>query len=173
MLFNGIDMRNQKHLCTSTFIRQDKAETAVTHMIFFIAAVVIAMGVIAVMSVNIQSVTGATSTGSKVLSEQLKTDITVITDPEMVPNNGNNYTFYAKNTGKSNLVPEYVDVLLDGSIVMPDDLNLAVLDGNDLVWRPGDVLVINVTTSSGLGSGDHRLQVSVENGVSDSISFKI
>lgn len=142
-------------------------------MIFFIAAVVIAMGVVAVMSANVQSMTGATSAGSKVLSEQLKTDITIINDPEMIPNNSGDYTFYVKNTGRSNLAPEYVDVMLDGSIVMPDDLDITVLDGNNLVWRSGDVLVINVTASPVLSAGDHRVQVSVDNGKSDSMNFKI
>jgi len=155
------------------FIREERAETAITHMIFFIAAIIIAMGVVAILSANVQSITGATSSSSKVLSEQLKTDITVISDPEVIPYNASTgYTFYAKNTGKSELAPGYVDVIVDGTLIAPANVTLSVQDG-DTVWRPGDVLVIEVITDPDpLASGDHRIRVVAENGKSGSMSFK-
>jgi flagellar protein FlaG len=151
--------------------KDEKAETAITHMIFFIAAVVLAMGVVAVLSVNVQSISGATSASSKVISDQLRTDITVINDPDTVPYRNNEYyTFYAKNTGKSELNIDYVNLILDGILIPPENLTTSVLDG-DVMWRPGDVLNINVTTSQ-LSSGDHSVRVVTENGKSDSMRFK-
>ena len=149
----------------------EHAETAMTHMIFFIAAVILAMGVVSVLSVNVQSISGAPSASSKVISGQLRTDITVINDPNTVPYmNSEYYTFYAKNTGKSELNIDYVDLVLNGVLIPPQNLTADVLDG-DVMWRPGDVLIINVTTSQ-LSSGDHSVRVITENGKSDSMSFK-
>jgi flagellar protein FlaG len=148
-------------------------ETAITHMIFFIAAVVIAMGVVAVLSVNIQSLTGATHSGSKVLSDQIRTDITIINDPEIVPYDsfGKRYTFYAKNTGISELNTEFITVLVDGVLIEPADMQVSIIDG-DVLWRPGDVLVVNVTMSSSLSPGDHRVMIAAENGKGSYMSFK-
>jgi flagellar protein FlaG len=149
------------------------AETAITHMILFIAAVIIAMGVITVLSTNIQSLTGATYLGSKFLSDQIRTDITIINDPEIVPYDSyeKRYTFYAKNTGVSELNTEFITILVDGMLIEPSNLQTSVIDG-DVVWRPGDVLVVNVTMPSALSSGDHRVMIVAENGKSASLSFK-
>ncbi len=148
-------------------------ETAITHMIFFIAAVVIAMGVVAVLSVNIQSLTGATYSGSRILSDQIRTDITIINDPEVIPCDSyeKRYTFYAKNTGGSELNTEFITILVDGTLIEPSDVQSSVIDG-DVVWRPGDVLVVNVTMSSALSGGDHRVKIAAENGKSGSMNFK-
>jgi len=155
------------------FFADRTGETAITHMIFFIAAVVIAMGVIAVLSVNIQSITGATYAGSKVLSDQMRTDITIINDPEIIPYDSyeKRYTFYAKNTGESELNTEFVTILIDGVLIEPSNVQSEVIDG-DVMWRPGDVLVVNVTMSSSLSIGDHRVKIAAENGKSGSMSFK-
>lgn len=156
----------------SKFSADKAGETAITHMIFFIAAVIIAMGVVAVLSVNVQSLTGATYVGNKVLSDQIRTDITIINDPEIIPYNSyeKRYTFYAKNTGVSELNTEFITILVDGMLIEPSDVQSSVIDG-DVVWRPGDVLVVNVTMSSALSHGDHRVQITAENGKSGSMSF--
>lgn len=167
-----IAMRNKENMCT-LFKMDDRADTAITHMIFFIAAIIIALGVVAVLTVNVQSITSSTSVSSKVMAEQIRTDITVISDPEMIPYNSNtkHYTFYAKNTGKTELAPDYINVLLDGIFVSPNDMTLELTD-QDVIWRPGDLLVINVSVTEPLDAGDHRIHVAVENGKSDTMSFK-
>ncbi|HJH29559.1 MAG TPA: flagellar protein G [Methanosarcinaceae archaeon] len=157
-------------LFSRSIYKNEQAETAITHMIFFIVAIVLAMGVVSVLSVNVQSISGATSASSKVISDQLRTDITIINDPDMVPWNSEYYTFYAKNTGKSELNIDYVNLVLDGILIPPENMNAVVLDGY-VIWRPGDVLAINVTTSP-LSPGDHSVCVVTENGKSDSMRFK-
>ncbi|NPE31869.1 flagellar protein G, partial [Methanococcoides sp. SA1] len=118
--------------------------------------------------------TSATVSNGKVLSEQLKTDITIISDPELIPydNTTEQYTFYAKNTGKTELDSEYLDVLIDGLYVYPDELDISLFD-QDVLWRPGDLLMINVTVTEPLSDGDHRLLIAAENGRSDSMDFRI
>ncbi|MBN2111250.1 MAG: flagellin, partial [Methanosarcinaceae archaeon] len=145
----------------------------VTHMIFFIAAIILAMGVVTVLSADIQSMVYSSSVSSKLLSEQMRTDITIVNDPYVIPYDaaGNHYTFYAKNTGKTELVPEFITVLVDGALIEPAEMDIDLPDG-DVVWRPGDVLVINVTTTPDpLDPGDHRILVAAENGRSGGMNF--
>ncbi|WP_445475032.1 flagellar protein G [Methanococcoides methylutens] len=159
---------------TSYFIKDRKAETAITHMIFFIAAIIIAMTVIVVMTSNVQSLTGATASSSKVLSEQIKTDITIISDPEIIPYNSTlkEYTFYAKNTGRTDLDTEYIDVFIDGLHVDPQNLELEFFEP-DVLWQPGNTLVIDVKVTTEMTEGDHRILIAAENGKSDSMDFRI
>ncbi len=145
------------------------AGASATQMIFFITSVIIALGVVGALFLNVQSISTAATTGSKTFSEQLKTDITVINDPEIIPNSSGIYTFYVKNTGKIDLSTQYITVLIDGSLVPDGDLNKTILNG-DAVWIPGDVLEINATVS--IDSGSHSLRVIAENGVEDSFDFR-
>ena len=157
-------------LFSRTIFKDERAETAITHMIFFIAAVILAMGVVSILSINTQSISGATTVGSKVMSDQLRTDITIINDPNEVPYiNNENYTFYVKNTGRSELNIDYVNIILDGILIQSSNQAVTVLDGGT-VWRPGDVLGVNVTISQ-LSSGDHSVRVVSENGKSDAMNF--
>lgn len=146
------------------------AGTSATHIIFFIAAVIIAGSVVGALFVNTQSVTDSLSAASKTLSEQLRTDITIINDPENIPTSGDVYTFYVKNTGNTILPIEYVNVIIDGVIIPDADMTKTLVDGSS-TWNYGDVLQIDVTYP-GLPSGDHTIRVITENGIDDTMDFK-
>jgi flagellar protein FlaG len=155
-------------------LNNNDAETAVTHMIFFIAAIILAISVVALISADVQSMVASSGASSKLLSEQMRTDLTVVNDPEMIPYNevSKTYTFYVKNTGKTELVPEYVTVLVDGILIAPENVDISLVDG-DVVWRPGDILTLDVVTvPAPLDPGDHRILVAAENGKSGAMSFK-
>lgn len=146
------------------------ADTSATHMIFFIVSVVISLGVVGALFMNVQSISNAATMGSKTLSEQLKTDITVINDPDMIPNPGGVvYTFYVKNTGKAALSTAYITVLIDGSVVPDDSLSKTILEGGTM-WQTGDVLQIDVTAT--IASGSHKIRVIADNGVEDEFEFR-
>jgi len=78
------------------------AGTSATEMVFFITSVIIALSVVGAIFMNVQSISNAATIGSKTLTEQLKTDITVINDPDFILYSSGNYTFYIKNTGREN-----------------------------------------------------------------------
>ncbi|WP_406659844.1 flagellin [Methanolobus sp. ZRKC3] len=163
-----------KYLSLEHFSKNENADTAITHMIFFIAAIVLAMGVVTVISADINSIVSSSSVSSKLLSEQMRTDITIINDPDIIyyDNFSNYYTFYAKNTGRTELAPEYITVLVDGILIDPTDVDVSLQDG-DVIWRPGDILLVNVsTTPNPLDSGDHKVAIAAENGRSDAMYFK-
>jgi len=146
------------------------AGTSATEIIFFIVSVVIALGVAGAIFTNIQPLTSAANMGSRTLSEQLRTDITVINDPELIPHSGGNYTFYVKNTGYEELSTNDISVLINGVFIPDSSVTKTILSGN-IMWRTGDVLQLNVSTS--LSSGSHNLRVITDNGVEDSFDFRI
>ena len=144
------------------------AGASATQMVFFIASVIIALSVVGAMFMNVQSLSSAVIIGSKTLSEQLKTDITVINDPEIIPNSSGIYTFYVKNTGMQELGTEYITVIIDGTIISDNNLNKTILEGGQ-TWLTGDVLKINATISP--AAGNHNLRVITANGIEDTFSF--
>jgi flagellar protein FlaG len=145
------------------------ADTSATHMIFFIVSVVISLGVAGALFMNVQSISNAATMGSKTLSEQLKTDITVINDPDTIPYAGGVYTFYVKNTGKAALSTAYITVLIDGIVVPGNNLSKTILEGGT-VWQIGDVLQIEVTAT--IAPGSHKIRVMTDNGVEDEFEFR-
>ncbi len=146
------------------------AGTSATHIIFFIVSVVISLGVAGALFMNVQSISNAATAGSKTLSEQLKTDITVINDPDTIPYDSSSsiYTFYVKNTGQADLSAAHITVLIDGTFVPDGSLNKTIIEG-DTMWEKGDVLKINATVT--IASGSHKIRVMTDNGVEDEFEF--
>jgi len=146
------------------------AGASATQMVFFIASVMIALSVVGALFMNVQSLSSAVIIGSKTLSEQLRTDITVINDPEIIPNSsGIYYTFYVKNTGVQELGTNYINVIIDGSIISDNKINKTIIEGGQ-TWLTGDVLMINATVS--LTAGSHNLRIITSNGIEDTFPFR-
>ncbi len=140
----------------------------ITQLIFFIGAVVIAVGVIGVVTSNVQSITASYGMSSRTLADQLKTDITIINDPAWIPNSSCTYSFYVKNTGKSTLDNSSVNLFVDGRFVNVTK-NMTVMDGGS-IWYPTYVLRLNSTGC--LTAGDHSVRVVTGNGVFDTMPFR-
>jgi len=146
------------------------AGASATQMVFFITSVMIALSIVGALFLNIQSLSSAAIVGSKTLAEQLKTDITIINDPEYIPFSSGNYSFYIKNTGKEDLGIQYISVIIDGTIVTNSNLNKTILEGDEM-WLSGDVLQIDAATS--LAAGSHNLRIVTNNGIEDTLLFRI
>ena len=144
---------------------------SITHLLFFIAAIVIAVSVIGVVTTNTQSITASYGMGSKSLADQLKTDITIINDPAAIPFSNPNYSFFVKNTGKSILDPSTVNMFVDGNYT--NNLTYNVMEGGTF-WSPTYVLRLNYSTLNNpmLSSGDHTVRVVAGNGVFDTMAFR-
>jgi archaeal flagellar protein FlaG len=145
------------------------AGASATQMVFFITSVIIALSVVGAIFMNVQSLSSAVIVGSKTLAEQLKTDITVINDPEIIPKSGGIYTFYVKNTGIQELGTKYMTLIIDGTIISDNNLNKTIIEGGQ-TWLTGDVLQINTTVS--LAPGNHNLRVIAGNGIEDTFLFR-
>ena len=143
----------------------------ITQMIFFIAAIIIAVGVIGVITTNVNSISTSYGMNSKTLADQLKTDITIINDPSSIPLLSNNYSFFVKNTGTSILDPSTVNMFVDGNYTR--NLTYSIMEGGTS-WSSTYVLMLNysILKNPVLSSGDHTVRVVAGNGVFDTMAFK-
>lgn len=141
------------------------ASVSISHMILFIASILIAASVAGVFTDSVGQLSQAISDQGLQVSEDVRTDIEIISD------NGTgacvydcsgegNLTLLVKNTGSRSLPadPAGMDVLVDGRYQPASAVGVEVLDGSDS-WRRGSVVRVNVTTD--LGSGDHRAKLIV------------
>ena len=141
--------------------------TSSTHMIFFIGAAILATVLAGIFTQSISSVSSGIEAKDDILYESLCTDITIINDPENMPNDP--LTIYVKNTGKSTLDQNLTTVIVDQDV--KTTLDTTTLDGTDY-WESGGVIEIEVTGTT-LTSGDHSVKIITQNGVSDRLDFRI
>ena len=137
------------------------AGTAVSHLVIFIASILIAGSVAGVLTDEVAQVSQSIEDQGLDLSQEIRTDIEVISDPgsSSCCFASGEVTILVKNTGSRTLPtdPETVDVLINGTY--HTDVSMTVVDGTD--WAPGNVVEITVSSVS-LGSGDHRVKVIVQ-----------
>ena len=142
------------------------ASVSVSHMILFIASMVIAASVAGVFTTSVDRLSEAIDDQGLQISDDVRTDVEIISD------NGTGACVYdcdgngqlrllLRNTGSRDIpaTAEQIDVLIDGQFQPATDLDVQVLGGDD-VWRPSGVVRLNAT-EPGLGSGDHRAKVIV------------
>jgi flagellar protein FlaG len=158
------------------------ASVPVSHLILFIASLVIAAGVVGTITTGVDRVSAAVDDAGLDATEQLRTDVTIISDPSAGVYNAaeGNVTLLIKNTGTYRLAPDGsdLDVVLDGAYVRPNALSgeLVSADGAN-AWSRGDVLRLTIDTnqidgSGGLADGDHRVFVTV-NGDEELFQFRV
>lgn len=143
------------------------------HIIFFIAIVLVASSVSAVMAVTIQKITIEISKQGEHLKDVISTDFEVINDPVAIPTktvNGNTaYVFYVKNVGTGSFLfsNETLTIMIDGSVIPKSNIYTSPIGS----LKHGEVGEIDVVTT--LSSGDHKLRIFLDNGISDSFEFTI
>ncbi len=151
------------------------ASVSVSHMILFIASMVIAASVAGVFTSSVDQLSNAIEDQGLHVSENVRTDIEIISDNGtgacIYDCDGNaNVTLLVKSTGSGDLAadPVLIDVLINGQFQPSSDMQVELLGGAS-TWGHGDVIRLQVT-EGGLGSGDHRVKVIV-NGDSEVFEF--
>lgn len=139
-----------------------------SHTIFFIAAIVISVGVVGAFQTNVSKFSGDINSRSETVSNELTTDIRIINDAGDMPNNP--LVLYVMNSGTRSLDPNQTVVLVNGQA--HTNLAFDVLETSEDVVRSGYVLQVTVTGLN-LASGDHRAKVIVGHGVADTLRFHI
>jgi flagellar protein FlaG len=138
--------------------------TSSTQLLFFIAAMVVASGLVGLFAEVVSSISDGVRIRGDDMYDTLMTDITVINDPRNIQNDP--LTIYVKNTGKVKLASD-VDVLIDNQPYLNN--TLSVLSGTD--WEPGSVLMVAIDVN--LTAGEHTIKVVVSSGISDRFTFRI
>jgi len=150
-----------------------------SELIMFIVAVIVAGSVAGGLAYVTTDIANSMNDRGAMLADQLRTDFSIINDPNNIPLNGNgpyNYTFYIKNIGK-NPIPftaDAVQVFIDGNMVPPANLTFTDVSENPItVLEPYQVGIIKVTLGNKLNSGQYyTLLVVLENGKKRSLVFK-
>jgi flagellar protein FlaG len=149
------------------------ASSAVSSLILFIAAMIIAASVAGTMVTNVAQVSNAIDTRSVDAEQRIDTEIEIISDPgstAVYDDSTTTVSVLVKNTGETSLPaePGKVDVLVDGQYVQASSQNLSVLDGTE--WQSGTVVRLEIDMS--LSTGEHRV-VLVINGDREVFSFYV
>ena len=146
------------------------ASVSASHLILFIASMMIAASVAGVFTSSIGQLSGALSEQGIDVSSDVRTDVEVISDSgsDAIYDSGT-ITLYVKNTGTERLAadPGQMDILVDGQFVT--DYSVTRADGSGS-WRPGSVVRVDIQQS--LSAGDHRVQLTV-NGDEEVFEFRI
>ncbi len=138
--------------------------TSATHIIFFIASVVIAGGFIGVAASVIINISNGIQDRGDMIGKQLSEDFSIINDPERMSNDP--LILYLKNTGRVPLSTAHITVLVDGIAA-----DFTVSDGSNGTWMPGEVIVLQVHVN--LSSGTHVVKVILEDGLARSFTFEV
>ncbi|QSG07040.1 flagellar protein G [Halapricum desulfuricans] len=140
------------------------ASVSASHLILFIASVLVAASVAGTITNTVGRLSAGVSEQGDALSQDVRTDVEVISDSgaQIYNRTGDgNVTLLVKNTG-SRILPangDQLTVLLDGAF--QSAIEVTVVDGEDPdSWRPGDVVRVEFAAPN-LGSGDRRVKVSI------------
>ncbi len=163
------------------------ASVPVSHLVLFVASLVIAAGVVGTVTTGVDRVSSAVNDGSLDATEQLRTDVTVISDAsagvyEHDPDaDANEVTLLVKNTGTQRLAPDGsgLDVVFDGQYVVGDATDGELVSaGTGAAWARGDVLELTIDVDAvndgePLDEGtDHRVYITV-NGDEELFQFRV
>ena len=147
------------------------ASVSTSHLILFIASLIIAASVAGTFMSGVERLSGALGDRSIDVSSDIETDVEIISDPGSgaVYNASNeNVTVLVKNTGSTDLqaTKDQIEVLLDGKY--QSDVSMKVVDGPS--WSVGNVARVNISTGE-IPDGDHRLKITV-NGDEEVLQFR-
>jgi flagellar protein FlaG len=139
------------------------ASVSASHLILFIASMMIAASVAGVFTNSIGQLSGAISEQGVDVSSEVRTDIEIISDSgsDAVYDNGN-ITLYVKNTGSEQLSvdPGVMDVFVNGQFAT--DYGVSRADGSSDPWSPGTVVEVEIDPPGTVSSGDDvRVQITV------------
>ncbi|MFO7832933.1 MAG: flagellar protein G [Halohasta sp.] len=145
------------------------ASVSASHLIIFIASLVIAAGVVGTLTTGVDRVSSAIDDRSLDVTQQVRMDMAIISDPSDADydSTSDELTIHVRNTGSQG-VPienaEAVDIVLNGNFVDNDDIEVDDANGDSNVWRPGDVVAITISNEDGdytVKSTDNRLVLTV------------
>lgn len=148
------------------------ASVSVSHMILFIASMLVAASVAGVFTDTVGQLSNAIDDQGLQVSQEVRTDVEIISDSgssAVYNDTGNeNITLHVKNTGSQTLPSDgqSVNVFVNGRY--ETDVNVTLLDGAE-VWRPGEVVQLEISEPD--LSGDVRVKV-VVNGDEEVFEFR-
>lgn len=137
------------------------ASVSVSHMILFIASLIVAASVAGTLTSGAGRLTSALDDQSLDVSEDVRTNLEIISDagsPVYDRDGNRNITLLVKNTGTRNLPPDGtgLDVLVDGRY--QTNVTVELVDAGASTWETNAVVRLRIDAGT-LDSGDHRVKL--------------
>jgi flagellar protein FlaG len=125
------------------------AGSAVSELIFFIAAILISSAVAVTLIEVIDDYSGDLSDEASVLRWEMRSDMILVNDMQNVPYQvgTGNITFYLKNTGTGDLSTEDIVISANRTVGTGTNLTVKLLSG-DSKWSPGETIQANMIVSN-------------------------
>jgi len=137
------------------------ASVSVSHLIIFIAAMIVAASVAGLLTTTVNDISNAIEDEGFSTSDDIRSDLTIINDPGagVYNSSGNEVTLYVKNTGSRELsaASGNIDVFINGVFTSVGDGNITTLEGE--IWGRNDVIEITVSGESVNDPGQNRAKV--------------
>lgn len=139
------------------------------HIVFFIAAVLVAGAVSGVFVAITMNVSNSFSEKGDRIQEKLDTEFKIINDPENIPISGLYYVFYVKNVGNNKIITtnDSFQIFLDGDIISSSNFNF--LDDSIQVSEYTRLYV----AQDEISNGNHKLRLVGPLAVEDEFAFNI
>jgi len=145
--------------------------TGATHLIFFIAAMVIASALVGGFYVVIEDLNDGMVARSDAEQKSIRSRVEVINDLVAMPynNTSKELVVYVKNTGAQGLDPNLTVVFIDG---FHHNFTWRLV-GGAAEWMPGSTVELVVEDCYLAPMSDHSVKVSTSYGASDRKEFRI
>ncbi len=142
-----------------------------SHLIFFIAAIFIALAVVGAMVMVMDDLIDAIETRGESEQKTIRSRVEIVNDAAAMPYNNSSKTvdIYVKNTGTERLDPNMTLILIDGV----DKTYTYKIVGGYKNWTQGLTVVYTVKSVSFSANTDHTVKVSCQYGPWDQKKFKI
>jgi len=140
-----------------------------THVIYFIASVIIASAVSGALIAVIQDVTSSFDEKGDDIQDKMDFDFKIINDPDNIPSDVSNYVFYMKNIGRKKISTSTTtfQVFVDGELLLTSNYSFT-----DESIQVGDVTTMNISKTD-ISAGSHELRVVGPQAIEDEFSFEI
>lgn len=145
--------------------------TSATQLIFFIAAIFIAISLVGVFTVVTNELKDALENRAETERTSVRSKVEVINDLVAMPYNNTTKTLdvYVKNVGSQRLFPNDTLMLIDGV----DHNYTWKMVGGGANWTQGATVVFTVKDCYFSAYTDHRVKVSCSYGAFDNKDFRI
>lgn len=145
--------------------------TSATHMIFFIAAVIIAIGVVSAIVLVTDELKDALESRASTEQSAIRSRVEVVNDLVAMPYNNTSKTLdvYVKNIGTTRLDPANTLVLIDG---VDHNFTWRIVGGGSN-WTQGRTVVLTVKDCNFTANSDHAVKVACSHDASDRKEFRI
>ena len=140
-----------------------------THVVFFIASVLVAGAVSGVLIGVISGVTNSLQNRGERVEENLDIEFRIINDPNNIPTQGTDYLFYLKNIGESKFptTNDSFTIFIDGELIEKEKFNFS-----DTSIKKEDYTILYIDNSE-ISTGDQVLRVVGPQDIVDEFTFTI